>query len=118
MRPIAIQPHREVGQHMAQLRAALAQPRDTRRERKNAVAPRVDADDRTLQRAILGNAADDRFDVAGVQRRRVAHEKIVDGEPIFQRLEVHRDYSAASRRAFLRSISACTAAPAWPVNSA
>jgi hypothetical protein len=48
----------------------------------------IGSDDPAVQRPVFGEAADDRLNVAGVESGRIAHEQIVDGEPILDRCHV------------------------------
>jgi hypothetical protein len=57
---------------MPQLRSALVEPREAFGELADALPPRVNPDGGAFQRAILGEAADDRLDVAGIECRGVA----------------------------------------------
>ena len=67
---------------MPQLRSALAEPREAFGEFADSLPPGVYTDRGAFQRAVLGEAADDRLDIAGIECRGVAHEQVVDHLPV------------------------------------
>ena len=86
---IAVNLDRQVGDHVAQLRAALMKSGEPLGKGADRGVPRMPADRRAVERAVPRKAVDDRLDIAAVERRRVAHEQIVDREPVFQISEGH-----------------------------
>ena len=73
---------------MAELRAGGALRRETVGKGADRVGALDVADDRAFERGIGGKAGDDGLDLAVVERRRVAHEQIVDRDPVFEVAEV------------------------------
>jgi hypothetical protein len=89
---------------VAQLRTTLSQTGKTFSEFTNTLMPLIDADDRTVQRRILGKATHNGFDIAGIQRCGVAHKQIINLETVLKRVQIHRQgHSAAARRVLTRS---------------
>jgi hypothetical protein len=88
-RMIAVDLDRQVGDHVAQLRAAFVKPREPLGECADRGVPRVTPDRRAVERPVRREAVDDRLDIAAVERRRVAHEQIADREPVFEIGEGH-----------------------------
>src|SRR5205823_12301539 len=87
--PIPVDLDREVRDHVAQLRAALIEAGESFGEAADRRMPSVTADCRAVERAVRGEAIDDCIDIAAIERRRVAHEQILDRHPVFQRTERH-----------------------------
>ena len=75
---------------MAQLRPARVKAREAFGEGADRRVAGMPADRRAVERAVRREAIDQRLDIAAVERGRVAHEQIVDRQPIFEILEGHR----------------------------
>src|SRR5438874_13030118 len=81
---------------MAQLRASLVEAGEAVGESADRRVPRIAADRRAVERAVRGEAIDNRLDIALIQRRRVAHEQILDRQPVFQIARRHSRFSGYS----------------------
>ena len=84
-RPLALNLGGDVADHVTELRAILAQRGEAAGEGADRLASRDYPDRRAFEDGIGGEAADDRLDIAGVQRSRVTHKQIVDRQPVFDR---------------------------------
>jgi len=83
-RPLAGKLDSEIGDHVAKLPAGLALRGETAGEGADRLVSGDLSDHRAFEHGIGGETADNGFDIAGVECHCVAHEQIVDGEPIFE----------------------------------
>ena len=82
VRAVALDVDAQVGDHVAQLRPALAIAREALREGTYGGVSLVHAGHGARERAVRSEAVDERVDVALVERADVANEEVVDPEAI------------------------------------
>jgi hypothetical protein len=87
---VAVHLGSDVGNDIAQLRSVPAEPREPLGELAYGGGTLPPTDGRTLERAVLGEAAKHALDIALVERPRVTEEQVVDRDTI---LDVKRSYA-------------------------
>src|SRR5271170_2966470 len=84
-RPLVVDLGRKISDHVAELSAVLALFGEASGKGADGLMSGDDANHRAFEHRIRSEAADDRLDIAAIERGRIAHEQIVDRQPIFDR---------------------------------